>query len=319
LNAGNAGSDVVVNRTASQLRTNGGLARIIAAAAAAGGARLHETNDLEDLEHVARDIAARGSDTVVLAGGDGSYMAGLSALSRAYGPRALPRVALAPGGTVCTVARNLGMRGRARPWAERVIRAACDATTRTASHPTLRVRDDGGGDRVGFIFGAGLVARFFDAYYEAPRPGRAAAASLVARIFVGSFAGGRLAETVLRPTRAVLKIDGAVHPARDWNLVLASVVRDVGLHMLVPYRAGEENERFHLVASGLAARALARQLPRVLAGKPLGGEPRVDTLARALRVAFEGTGGSYVLDGDKFGARAVTIEAGPVLEIVRVG
>ncbi|HEY5145426.1 MAG TPA: diacylglycerol kinase family protein, partial [Polyangiaceae bacterium] len=300
MNAGNAGSDVVVNRTASQLRTNGGLARIIAAAAAAGGARLHETNDLEDLEHVARDIAARGSDTVVLAGGDGSYMAGLSALSRAYGPRALPRVALAPGGTVCTVARNLGMRGRARPWAERVIRAACDATTRTASHPTLRVRDDGGGDRVGFIFGAGLVARFFDAYYEAPRPGRAAAASLVARIFVGSFAGGRLAETVLRPTRAVLKIDGAVHPARDWNLVLASVVRDVGLHMLVPYRAGEENERFHLVASGLAARALARQLPRVLAGKPLGGEPRVDTLARALRVAFEGTGGSYVLDGDKF-------------------
>src|ERR1019366_4220333 len=183
----------------------------------------------------------------------------------------------APGGTVCTVARNLGMRGRARPWAERVIRAACDATTRTASHPTLRVRDDGGGDRVGFIFGAGLAPRFFAPYYEAPRRGRAAAASLVARIFVGSFAGGRLAETVLRPTRAVLKIDGAVHPARDWTLVLASVVRDVGLHMLVPYRAGEENERFHLVASGLAARALARQLPRVLAGKPLGGEPRVDT------------------------------------------
>src|ERR1019366_7805919 len=100
---------------------------------------------------------------------------------------------------------------------------------------------------------------------------------------------------------------------RGWSLVLASVVRDVGLHLLVPYRAGEELERFHLVASGLAVRALAEQLPRVLVGRPLVGEPRIDSLARSLRIAFEGVDGGYVLDGDVFWARAATVEAGPVL------
>src|ERR1019366_8602084 len=214
-------------------------------------------------------IASRGSYAVVLAGGDGSHMAGLSALARAYAdadarvpgvpgvPRGvLPRIALAPGGTVCTVARNLGMKGGASAWAERVVRAACDGTARTVRRPTLRVRDDRGGDRIGFIFGAGLVVRFFDAYYAAPRQGRRAAARLVARIFAGSFTGGQLARGVLEPARCSLRVDGEVHAARAWSLVLASVVRDVGLHMLVPYRAGEELERFHLVASGLSARAL---------------------------------------------------------------
>lgn len=311
-----AGIDVVVNRTASRLRADAGLRRVIASAAEAGGARLHETHDLGDLEEVAREIAARGSDGVVLAGGDGSHMAGLTALARAFATRALPPIALAPGGTVCTVARNLGMRGRASVCAERIVRAACEGTARVHRRPTLRVRDDGGGDRVGFIFGAGLVVRFFEAYYAAPRQGSRTAASLVARIFAGSFTGGRLAAAVLEPARCSLRVDGEPHPARGWSLVLASVVRDVGLHLLVPYRAGEELERFHLVASGLAVRALAEQLPRVLVGRPLVGEPRIDSLARSLRIAFEGVDGGYVLDGDVFWARAATVEAGPVLSML---
>jgi diacylglycerol kinase (ATP) len=313
-----AGTDVVVNVTASRLRKVDGLRRVITAAAVAGHARVHETNGLDELEHVARAIALRGSDAVVLAGGDGSHMAGLSALARAYAPRPLPRVALAPGGTVCTVARNLGMRGRPAAWAGRVVRAACDGSGRTDRRPTLRVRDDGGGDRIGFIFGAGLVVRFFAEYYAAPRQGRRAAAGLVARIFAGSFTGGRLARRILEPTRCSLRVDGEPHPGAAWSLVLASVVRDVGLHLLVPYRAGEELERFHLVASGLAPRALAAQLPRVLLGRPLLGEARVDALARSLRLAFEGPDGGYVLDGDVFRARAVTVEAGPILSLVGV-
>jgi len=326
-----AGTDVVVNRTASRLRADNGLRRVVVAAAEAAQARVHETSNLDDLERVARAIASRGSDAVVLAGGDGSHMAGLSALARAYAdadarvpgvpgvPRGvLPRIALAPGGTVCTVARNLGMKGGASAWAERVVRAACDGTARTVRRPTLRARDDRGGDRIGFIFGAGLVVRFFDAYYAAPRQGRRAAARLVARIFAGSFTGGQLARGVLEPARCSLRVDGEMHAARAWSLVLASVVRDVGLHMLVPYRAGEELERFHLVASGLSARALAKQLPRALIGRPLDGEPRVDSLAQSLAVEFEGADGAYVLDGDAFRARAVTVEAGPVLSLVEV-
>jgi diacylglycerol kinase (ATP) len=313
-----AGTDVLINRQAKRLvAQEGGLRRLIAETAMQSGARVHETRTLEELQEVAQGIAARGTGGVVLAGGDGSYMAGLSALARAHGNRALPPIAFAPGGTVCTVARNLDMTGGARSYARRIVRAVCRGTAHTEPRPTLRVRDDRGGDHVGFIFGAGLVVRFFDAYYAAPRQGIATAARIVARIFAGSLTGSAYAERVLGPTRASLRIDGQSHAAKEWSLVLASTLRDVGLHLRVPYRAGEELERFHVVASGLSPRALGAQLPRALAGRPLSGEPRVDALVRDLRLAF-GSEGGYVLDGDVFPARAVTVEAGPVLSLLRM-
>ncbi len=312
-----AGTDVLVNLNARKLRERRGLRRVIAEAAERGGARLHETRSLLELERVAEDIARRGTRTVVLAGGDGSYMAGLSAIVRSYGGAELPRVALAPGGTVCTIARNLGMRGPARVWATQVVDAACDGAAPATRRPTLRVRDDRGGDRIGFMFGGGLVMRFFEVYYAAPRQGLATAARLAVRIFAGSFAGSSLARRVLEPTRCSLTVDGAPHPAAEWSLVLASVVRDVGLHLLVPYRAGEELDRFHVVATGLAPRALGRQLPRVLAGRALEGVPLVDGLVRSLRVAFHQTEDGYVLDGDVFRAESATVEAGPVISILQ--
>jgi diacylglycerol kinase (ATP) len=316
-----AGTDVIVNREARRLSfggSNGGLREVIKDAAARGGARVHETRTLEDLEQVARAIATRESRGVVLAGGDGSYMAGVSALARAFGSRPLPPIALAPGGTVCTVARNLGMSGSARGYARRIVRAVCDGTARSDPQSTLRVVDESGGNRVGFVFGAGLVVRFFEAYYESPRQGLASAAAMVARIFAGSVAGSDHARRMLGPTRCSLRVDGDPQEARQWSLVLASVVRNVGLHLLVPYRAGEEFERFHVVASGLAPRALGAQLARALAGRPLRGEPRVDTLARALDIDFEGDLGGYVLDGDLFRARAASVGPGPVLSLLSV-
>jgi diacylglycerol kinase family enzyme len=315
---GALGIDVVVNREASRLGGEGGLRRVILQAAAGIGARVHETRTLEELEHVARGIAASGSGAVVLAGGDGSYMAGLSALARAYGSGPLPPVALAPGGTVCTVARNLGMKGSARAYARRIVRGVIDGTAHSEARPTLRVVDDSGGDRIGFIFGSGLVVRFFEAYYAAPRQGLAAAARIVGRVFAGSLAGSGYAQRLLQPTRCTLVVDGDAHAGREWSLVLASVVPDVGLHLLVPYRAGREIERFHVVASGLAPRALGSQLPRALVGRPLIGEPRIDALARSLRIDFGSEAGGYVLDGDLFRAGSANVEPGPLLSLLRV-
>jgi diacylglycerol kinase (ATP) len=306
-----------VNLNARKLAKVGGLRRVIANAAAKNDARLHETRTLLELERAAKEIAERGAHTVVFAGGDGSYMAGLSALSRAFGGRPLPRVGFAPGGTVCTVARNLGVRGGSRAWAERIVRVACDASAPVDPRPTLHVHDDREGDRIGFVFGGGLVMRFFELYYEAPRQGIIPAARLAAQIFGGSFAGSPLARRVLEPSACTLAMDGVQHPTTAWSLVLASVVRDVGLHLLVPYRAAEEVDRFHVVATGLSPRGLGFQLPRALAGRPLKGEPLVDDLARTLRLTFHRAEDGYVLDGDVFRAASATVEAGPVLSVLR--
>jgi diacylglycerol kinase family enzyme len=241
-------------------------------------------------------------------------MAGVTSLVRAFGGAPIPPVALAPGGTVGTVARNW-VHDRS---AVAVVQAAgsSGALERASLRPTLHVTDDAGGDRVGFIFGAGLVARFFDEYYASSRQGYAGAAAIVARIFAGSFTQGALARRVLEPVAASLAIDGREASARAFSLVVASVVRDVGLHMRVTPRGGERIGAFHAVASPLGPRALGPQLPRVIAGERIRGRDHVDEpTARELSLRFAAPD-AYVLDGDVVHAGAVNVRAGPAIRVV---
>lgn len=295
---------VVVNRCARDLAQRGPLLEVIRKPRP--GVRVVETGSMAELEDAAREAVK--ASAVVLAGGDGSYMAGVSALRRAT--HALPPIALAPGGTVSTVARNWGLHGNPVRYAERLLDAVAHDRAFVTERPTLAV-----GDRVGFIFGAGLVARFFEVYEDQGAPGYAGAARIVGRIFAGSFVGGALARRVLTPVPCRLEVDGREAPFCRVSLVSASVVRDFGLHMRVCYRAAERSDRFHLVATPLGPRALGPQMPLVLAGRPLLGN-RVDTLAEGAMLRFPEGEGAYVLDGDLFRSDAVTIRPGPVLSVL---
>ena len=311
--------DVIVNLQAGRLAADPALRAALHAAASRGRARVHPTGTLDELEAAAREVARLGSDAVILAGGDGTYMAGVSALSRAFAG-ALPPIGLAPCGTVSTVARNVGARGSPRKYAVDLIDAACSAKAATRIQPTLRVRDapdhDPPCERLGFIFGTGLVAHFFDAYYGRPGRGLATAWAIALRTFFGSFVGSTFARRILEPTACEIVVDGTPHASRTWSLVLASVVKDVGLHMQVAYRAGEKPGHFHAVASGVPPRALGPQMVRVMAGRPLRGEPRLDVQTRSLAVDFGDNAASYVLDGDVFRARRVEVGLGPELRVL---
>jgi len=308
---------VIVNRRARRLRDDASpLLRVLAREAARAGARVHETFDTAELDALAKRIAADEPRAVVLAGGDGAYTAGVTALVKSG---ALPPIAFAPGGTVSTTARNWGLRGPLAAYVKRLFAALEKGDARRNERPSLRVTDDEGGDRVGFIWGAGLVARFFDAYYASPHAGYLGAARIVARIFAGSpltfFGGGELARRVLTPVPCVITIDGEPQAARGYSLMAASVVRNLGLHMQVLYRAAEDPERVHFVASPLGAPLLGPQMPLVLLGKRLRGRDHVDVLAREARVRFDARD-AYVLDGDVHAAREVTVRPGPRLVLL---
>jgi diacylglycerol kinase family enzyme len=304
---------VVINRSARHLRGDTALYRAILASAS--GATVHETKNIGELDAVADAIAKQSGKIVVLCGGDGSYMAGVTALAKAFGEHALPVIALGPGGTVSTVARNWGMSGSLESYAKRILRAAIEGDARTQSRPTLRVRDSNESERIGFIFGAGLVAQFFDVYNASSEQGYSGAAKIVARIFGGSFVGGALAKKILTPVPCEIEIDGKISPARAFSLIVAAVVKDLGLHMHVLHRAAEDPKRVHLVASPLGPFLLGPQLPLVVAGKSLRGKNHVDALAKKFRVTFT-QNSAYVLDGDTLRARWVEVSAGPELRVI---
>ena len=286
---------------------------------------------MSELDAAADELARDVPDAVVLAGGDGSYMAGVTALARAFAEAGrdettLPAIGLAPGGTVSTVARNWGFRGGglrsggerdAARYASRLLDAIAIGRATSTRRPTLRTDDDRD-VRIGFIFGAGLVSRFFEVYDEDGARGYRGAAKLVARIFAGSFVHGRMAERVLTPVPCTIDVDGERAPLEAASLVCASVVRDLGIGMRLLYRAGEEHDRFHVVATPQGPSRLGPQLPLVLAGRPLVGAGRVDALARRVELRFPEGGDAYVLDGELLRADRVVVTAGPVLRILSV-
>jgi diacylglycerol kinase family enzyme len=308
--------DVIVNTTAHRFARQPSLVELMRRACS-GAAAMHETATLAELEAALAAIAARGSDLVVLSGGDGTFMAGVTALARAFGEDKIPRIALVPGGTVATVARNWGTGGEPIAVLAPLLSDPDRATF--VPRPTLRVEatTDGGRSeaRIGFIFGTGLVASFFDVYYARGAKGYRGAARIVARVFVESFFGGPLARKVLDPVPCTIEVDGRRLRPEAWSLVCAAVVRDLGIHMLVTYRAGEDLKRPHLVASALPSRELGPRAPLVLAGRSIGGRDHFDDLVGAFVVEFPGASGPYVLDGDVLRASSVKVSAGPVIHV----
>jgi hypothetical protein len=204
-------------------------------------------------------------------------------------------------------------------YAERLLDGAAGATqVSTRRRPTLRVTgDDGESQRVGFIIGSGLVARFFEVYEADGAKGERGAARIVARVFGGSVVGSRFARSILDPMPCRIDVDGRTAPFDRVSLVCASVVRNLGLGMRLLYRAGEELARFHVVATPLKPQVLGPQLPLVALGRPLLGT-RVDTLATTLTLDFAEDRGAYVLDGDLFRAQSVDVSAGPPLDMITV-
>jgi diacylglycerol kinase (ATP) len=293
-----------------------------------GRATLHETSRLDQLPELLEQIVHDGCELLILGGGDGTFMSGVSALVKAKeqaghasegGARNtshFPVVGLLPLGTVGTVARNFGPAGKPEQLLEQWLSGGELAVV---PRPTLRVEARLGVERVervGFIVGTGLVAQFFDVYEARGATGTGLAAKIAARIFVESFRGGPLATRVLTPTPCELTIDGKLSETRAVSLLLGAVVRDLGLSMKVCYRAGEDPERFHLVASSLPPVRLGRRAPLVMLGREIGGEGSVDRLVRSFDLRFVEPGGRFVLDGDLFSADSFAVRAGPVLPII---
>lgn len=282
-----------------------------------GRACVYPTGSLHELETAAQAIASQSPSLVVLCGGDGTYMAGLTALARTCGEQSLPSLALGSGGGSSTVARNWGRVLREpADHVEALLRAWESGTAAVGVKPTLRVREAGGHERLGFIFGTGMVASFFQAFYERGGGGYAQAAPLIGRIFFGSLVGGSLASRVLSPMPCRLVLDGVPHPNEAFTLVAVSVVRDLGMRLRVTHRAAEDLGRPHLVAAALSVRDCGLQYHRVLRGLPLVGPRHVDGLFGNIEVRFAGDFGPYVLDGDLLEMASVTVRAGPVIRLV---
>ncbi len=319
---GRSGKIGVIVNPHARIAKRAGLVEAITRAAG-DDALVRRTDTFEALEAAVVELAAHKVDVIAACGGDGTHVATIGAMLRVYGQSAgaTPPYLFLPGGTMNTVAGNLGARGapEARLLAWRKQRQT-GVPAKLTTHTLVAVQG-----RHGFIFAAAMGARFLEAYYAGfggagtaglLGPGPLWAAALGLRTAASCLVQGSWAQQLFGPLEAELVVDGELAPG-PFRLLVASSVVNVGLGMRVAWRAGEEPGRIHLVASGITPLGLGLQLGRVLRGRPLDGQPHVDRLMTRATLRFlEPT--IYTLDGELYSAREVTVTAGPELRVVHV-
>lgn len=296
-----------------------------------------ETHSPAELADAMRRLADRGIDVLAPCGGDGTLTATLTAAYRVFGSQ-LPSWLPLAGGTMNTIARNLGAHAQPTKRLQQMCRSLTSGEWHSKPQATILVRSDGEvplnlatrrpctdeapvqQERIGFLCSAAMGARFLAAYSARPQRGLLSASVLAVRTIASSLipGGGPLARWLFTPLAAQLCVDGVMQPEPTYRLLIASTVPDVGLGMRVPWQAGSVSDRFHLIASSLSTVRNALQVPRMLQGLPLRGQPHLDVLVKQTSLTFAQPE-PIVLDGELFCAQRLDLDIGPTLCVISPG
>jgi diacylglycerol kinase (ATP) len=283
--------------------------------------RFATTRSIEELEHACIQLASDGPEIVAICGGDGTLHQTLTALIRIYGDRPLPAISILRGGAMNIVASSLGIRGdpvehlRALVELKRRGGLASMPASERFEHPLLQI-----GDRYGFMFGAGVIYDFLEAYYGTGRPSPVTAARLLFRTAASTLVRGSLSKKLCQPVRANVVADGRVWPRDQFAAICAATIEQIGLGFRPFYRCREDAERFPVLGIDTSPLGLLRELPRVRAGKPIRTGKVIDEIAREVTILpTHPPSLGYMIDGDLYACSGVlTIRRGPVIELVRL-
>ena len=305
---------VIANARAGRVRRYPGTIRRLRDAA--GEKAVFATAAPEELRAALSALRARGTDTLVIVGGDGSFTGTLTPLLREWPADALPAIALTRGGTVNTIARSLGSPGPPERVVRRLLRGGPRVVRRRA---LVEACAEGGAPHHGMIFVNGGGERWLELYHHESSRGVPGALAVIARIAGSVLTGGELARRVFAPFRAELVVDGAAQPARDYTLMAAAGIPDIGLGFAPFHTAGSDPTLIHLTVTAADAGALLRELPALRIGRERAGSQLLHFALREARILTREPV-PWSLDAESFPpARSLQLAAGPALDFVSVG
>lgn len=270
-----------------------------------------EENTFDGMGHAVDELLGRETEIIVVNGGDGTVQAVLTALLRSPLPAALPLLAVLPGGTTNTTARNVGYGRRPLRALQGLLDDAASGMLAGTVDQRAVVRVDaaaGVAPQYAMLFGAGAVYHGI-AFARREVESRGMRGQLGAAVAVGTFLshvvagkGGRL----FPPLHAEIRIDGqAPLPAEPYFGILTSTM-DRQVLGLSPYW-GVGPGRLRFSALSYAPRRLSRAIVPALRGRP-SVHLRPDLGYRSVNadeicLTFDS---GYTLDGELFAATAET-------------
>jgi diacylglycerol kinase (ATP) len=307
---------VVVNPRSRANRKNPRIASDFQAIVGGEG-RVIAPKSLEELTDAATELARTPPTVIAVHGGDGTLHRTLTALGRAFGDVPLPPIAILCGGTMNVVATSLGLREQPNTFLSAMV-----ADLRAGLPPsTLRRRCLRIGDKLGFLFGNGLLANFLGEYYGGDGEyGPARAAWLIVKALGSMVIGGPFVRRIFRRFEGTVTVDGTRLERTTFVGVGAGTVREVGLGFKLIHRADDDPERFGVLAMHAKPVALIPDLLGVYTGKGIAPRRAFSAVASQVDIAATDGGGiSYTIDGDLYQAETgqLSITLGPPVALVK--
>ncbi len=302
--------------------------------------RVAETETLEELSDVVRELLQEEVEVIAISGGDGTLNWVLNeAMAVVKDPEALPAFLPTNGGTIDFVARKVGVRGDAVSILSQIVRRIrADRSIETRAVDSLELtglrrhgEESQPFHRLGFALAAGGIGqRFFSKYYAEPRLGAPGIVSVVSRA-VGSFAAARLrapvperwlaySRDIFRPTSARVWIDGLELEGIEQGAIHAGAF-DVslgGVFHVFPLAAAPGS--IHFQAGGIVPSEMIRALPSLARGGAIDSRHLTERAGQEMRIEAVGDELlSPILDGERFSDLSeITVRSGPRIRIARV-
>lgn len=288
-----------------------------------------QPESLPDLAQTARDFRQRDISVVCINGGDGTLHKVLSALVVAYADGAtgdalrrvkLPHIALLKGGTVNTMARNIGLRRGGHHLLGQVVECVhSGGPLPTVERNALVV----GGRHAGFLFGTGVLYKFMKMYESGRQPGPIKALRLVAQVCLSAAVGGSLASELFAPQPAQVTLDGEEWAASEYAAIALGTMNDIGLGFKVFHAAADNPDHLHALGFHTTPYDVLRRMHRIYLGRPTELPDVVDRVGKRLVIRGEAARG-FMMDGDFVDAPAqdnpehhdLVVEAGPRVRFI---
>lgn len=255
--------------------------------------RLEAPDGFEEVNALAKELLVERPDVLAINGGDGTLGVVMTALDKGWDDSAFPQILLLRGGTMNTVAKNLGIKGTPRTLlSQAVARTASGDGLRTKTRWMLNVNG-----RLGFWFGNGVISNFMRPYYTGAPPSPLKGLYVLLRAVWSAVVGGAFAKQIAAPARCRLEIDGRIWPHTTWLAIGVGTLIDAGLGFKVFYRLKREPGKAHVVGFACTPFRMAITVPKMYNGYALERDDMMDETGVDI-VLRSATTQHYMVDGD---------------------
>ncbi len=270
------------------------------------------TRSLDDLYRAAEEFKAAGIDILGINGGDGTIHVTLSAFLEVYGDAPFPKIAILRGGTLNTIARGLGIKGKTQEILYQVIdRYHQGEAFKLVERPIMKLNDS-----FGFIMGNGIVANFLEAYYATGRPSPMTGATTLLHAVGSAIFRTPFTKRLMQRFHGRVVVDGEPWAREDFVTVTAATVPELGLGFAPYYRCWESLEHFAILGIHCSAVGLAMELPRIYRARPIRRDRAISVLAKHVVIESDDEF-AYAVDGDVHKTKGkLEMSVGRVLQII---